>query len=92
MKQGFIGFGNLAKAIYRGLKEEKEMEFAYFARSKKEEPITYYETMEELVSSSDVLWLCVKPQDLSGILTQLKECNREGKPLSPLLPGRASLT
>jgi pyrroline-5-carboxylate reductase len=89
MKQGFIGFGNLAKAVYRGLKEEKEMEFAYFARSKKEEPICFYETMEELVASSDVLWLGVKPQDLGGILIQLKECNREGKTIVSPVAGKS---
>jgi len=89
MKQGFIGFGNLAKAIYRGLKEEKEMEFAYFARSKKEEPIPYYETMDSLVAASDVIWLAVKPQDLGGILTQLKECNREGKTIVSPVAGKS---
>ncbi|MEN6589672.1 MAG: pyrroline-5-carboxylate reductase dimerization domain-containing protein [Proteiniphilum sp.] len=89
MKQGFIGFGNLAKAVYRGLKEEKEMEFAYFARSKKEEPIRFYETMEELVASSDVLWLGVKPQDLGGILAHLKECNREGKTIVSPVAGKS---
>jgi pyrroline-5-carboxylate reductase len=89
MKQGFIGFGNLAKAVYRGLKEEKEMEFAYFARSKKEEPISYCETMDSLVAASDVIWLAVKPQDLEGILTQLKACDREGKTIVSPVAGKS---
>ncbi len=89
MKHGFIGFGNLAKAIYRGLKEEKRMEFAYFARSKKEEPLPYCETMDSLVAASDVLWLAVKPQDLSGILAQLKECDLERKTIVSPVAGKS---
>lgn len=79
MKHGFIGFGNLAKAIYRGLKHENNSEFAYFARSKRETDALFVDNMEELVAQSDVVWLMVKPQDLQGILKQLQPMNRDGK-------------
>ncbi|HCC85593.1 MAG: Pyrroline-5-carboxylate reductase [Proteiniphilum acetatigenes] len=89
MKHGFIGFGNLARAIYEGLKEEEGMTFAYFARSRKEVPISFYEKLEQLVDFSDVLWLAVKPQDLGGILAQLKKCNREGKTIVSPVAGKS---
>ena len=88
-RQGFIGFGNLTKAVYRGLKEEKGMSFSYFARSKKEETIPFYEKLEELVAASDVLWLGVKPQDLGGILEQLKNCPIDGKTIVSPVAGKS---
>ena len=79
MKHGFIGFGNLAQAIYKGLKKEEEMSFSYFDLIDKNYPIPFYRNIRELVSYADVLWLTVKPQDLNTILLQLKEYNLTGK-------------
>jgi len=89
MKHGFIGFGNLAKAVYQGLREEKEMEFAYFARGRKEVPLSYYEEMSDLVMFADVLWLAVKPQDLPGILDQLKAFSLTGKTIISPVAGKS---
>ncbi|MBK5194541.1 MAG: NAD(P)-binding domain-containing protein [Proteiniphilum sp.] len=89
MKHGFIGYGNLAKALFQGLREEKEMEFAYFARSRKEVPLPFYESMGELVSFADVLWLAVKPQDLAGILDQLKAFSLTGKTIVSPVAGKS---
>ena len=89
MKHGFIGFGNLAKAVYQGLKEEQGMEFAYFARGKKEVPLPFYENIGELVSFADVLWLVVKPQDLPGILDQLKVYNLHSKTIVSPVAGKS---
>lgn|SRR5690554_4710689 len=89
MKHGFIGFGNLAKAVYQGLKEEKGMEFAYFARSRKEVPLPFYENMGDLVAYADVLWLTVKPQDLAGILNQLKAYSLNGKTIVSPVAGKS---
>ncbi|WP_298653646.1 pyrroline-5-carboxylate reductase dimerization domain-containing protein [uncultured Proteiniphilum sp.] len=88
VKHGFIGFGNLAKAVYQGLKEEEEIEFAYFARSRKEADIPYYGRMEDLTAFADVIWLMVKPQDLSAVLEQLKTCDRAGKTIVSPAAGR----
>ncbi|HHU25707.1 MAG TPA: NAD(P)-binding domain-containing protein [Bacteroidales bacterium] len=88
MKHGFIGFGNLAKAVYRGLEEEKGMQFGYFARSRKEVPIPFHEQMEGLVDFADVIWLMVKPQDLEGILTQLRQHNTRGKTIVSPVAGK----
>ena len=79
MNYGFIGFGNLAKAVYQGLKSVNNIQFAYFARSKKEAEIPFFDKMEKLVSFADVIWLGIKPQDLKGILEKLQPLNLEGK-------------
>ena len=79
MNYGFIGFGNLAKAVYQGLKNEHGIRFAYYARSKKDVEIPFYEKIEDLVVFADVVWIAVKPQDLTGILEQLQPINRINK-------------
>lgn len=89
MKHGFIGFGNLAKAVYQGLKEEKGMEFAYFARNRKEVDIPFFTHLDPLVSFADVIWLVVKPQDLAGILDQLKEIALTGKTIVSPVAGKS---
>ncbi len=89
MKQGFIGFGNLANAIYQGLKEDKSFEFAYFTRSKKDVDLHYYEQLESLVSYADVIWLAVKPQDLANILNQLKDTDLSEKTIVSPVAGKS---
>ena len=79
MNYGFIGFGNLAKAVYQGLKNEHGIRFAYYARNKKDVEIPFYEKIEDLVVFADVVWIAVKPQDLTGILEQLQPINRINK-------------
>lgn len=88
MKQGFIGFGNLAQAVYRGLEKERNMAFAYFARSPKEVGITYHAQMADLVAFADVIWIMVKPQDLGGILEQLKQHDLRGKTVVSPVAGK----
>lgn len=79
MNYGFIGFGNLAKAVYQGLKNEDNIQFAYFDLNKKTEEIPFFDTIKELVSFADVIWLAIKPQDSQGVLEQLKLFNLNGK-------------
>ena len=72
MKQGFIGYGNLANAVYQGLKEDTCIEFAYYARNRKNVDLHYFQDMESLVLYADVIWLAVKPQD-HGCIRTIKE-------------------
>ncbi|MDD4777431.1 MAG: pyrroline-5-carboxylate reductase dimerization domain-containing protein [Fermentimonas sp.] len=89
MKQGFIGFGNLAKAVYQGLKDDRNFEFAYFARSKKDVDLHFFEQLESLVYYAEIIWLAVKPQDLSGILEQLRNCDLSGKTIVSPVAGKS---
>ena len=79
MKFGFIGFGNLANAVYRGLKEVETIQFAYFTHNKKNIDILFLDQLENLVSFADIIWLTVKPQDLPQILKQIQPLERKGK-------------
>jgi len=79
MKYGFIGFGNLAQAIYVGLKDNKEIDFAYFDKNDKGIKAQFLDSLNKLVSFSDVLWLCIKPQNVVEILDQLKNFDLKNK-------------
>jgi len=50
MNYGFIGFGNLAKALYQGLKDEPNINFGYFSRHKKEVEIPFSKVLNHLPS------------------------------------------
>ena len=89
MKHGFIGFGNLAKAIYLGLKDEDDLEFYYYDRSKKNTDIQFCSSLEKLVLNADIIWLTVKPQDLSNVLEDLKKTNIKQKTVLSPVAGRS---
>ncbi len=79
MKYGFIGFGNLAKAVYQGLKSMNNIQFAYFDLNKKDVEVTFFDSIEDLVTFADVIWLTIKPQDIKGVLEQLQTLHLEDK-------------
>lgn len=79
MNHGFIGFGNLAKAIYRGLGTENNINFAYYDKEHKSEDAMFFNNINDLVNFSDVIWLTIKPQDLQIILEQLHPLERRNK-------------
>jgi pyrroline-5-carboxylate reductase len=93
MKYGFIGFGNLAQAIYQGLKINPEIEFACFDPGTKAElstgQVKQIENIKDLVAFSDVVWLCIKPQNLGEVLEELKNLNLEGKTLVSPVAGQS---
>jgi len=79
MNHGFIGFGNVAKAIYKGLQSNKDHSFRYLSKHNNSTELNASSSLPELIDFSDVLWLCVKPQDLSGVLEELKQLNLNSK-------------
>lgn len=89
MNYGFIGFGNLAKAVYQGLKKEENIEFAYFDLHKKESEIAFFEKIEDLVFFADVIWLTIKPQDIKGVLEQLQRLNLAEKVVVSPVAGKS---
>lgn len=82
MRYGFIGIGNMASAIIRGaissgafapediLGYNHHIEKALALH--KDCGMSVCETLEELIESSDVILLCVKPQILPAVLPQIK--------------------
>lgn len=81
MRYGFIGLGNMASAILRGMCRSRKFEsdiFCGFNRSEcktlslqKELGLVPMASAEEVAERSDVVVLCVKPQMMSDILPQL---------------------
>lgn len=85
-KIGFIGTGNLANSILRGLKQGR-MEYSIHlfdlvqekADSLAEEFKARSGTFSEVVTESNVLILAIKPKDVKGLLLQLSEYTLAGK-------------
>jgi len=88
MKYGFIGFGHLAKAIYKGLKNEP-IDFAYVSKDNDFKEIRSFETIKDLTHYADVVWLCVKPQDLIPVLEELRTANLAKKMIVTPVAGKS---
>lgn len=78
----------MASAVYRGLKGEENLEFAYIDQGAKEVDVLYLGQMGDLVAFADVIWLTVKPQDLQGILEQLKTHDMKDKTIVSPVAGK----
>jgi pyrroline-5-carboxylate reductase len=87
MKYGFIGFGNLAQALYNGLKNQGSNEFAYVSKTNSNTEIPSFKTISELIEFADIIFIGVKPQTLPGILPELK--NLDGKFLVSPVAGKS---
>lgn len=82
IKLGVLGFGNMAQAIVTGLISSKllstkniyalEPDKIRVKNVKKKYKIRFLESSRALSHQSSVILICVKPQDLKTVLTQLK--------------------
>jgi len=64
MRHGFIGYGNLIKALYKNIGRNEGETFAYCSKTNLHNEIRSFPDIPELVANSDVIWLGVKPCDL----------------------------
>ncbi len=80
MKVGIIGYGNIGKIIFERLIKSKKMlpnNILISNRTKnkvkhlEKKGVVIAENNEELVKNSDVIFLCVKPQDTSEMFSQI---------------------
>ncbi len=88
MRHGFIGYGNLAKAVYRGIKKTEESSFGYYSTSNKHTEIPHFDNIAELVAGSDAIWLTVKPQNLDDVLDKLKNQDLSNKVIVSAVAGK----
>ncbi len=84
-KLGFIGCGNMAQALIRALVGSKAVKPAQVAASDKTEKkdfaketgISLLSTNQEIISKSDFIFICVKPQDVEAVIEELKAAPKE---------------
>jgi len=89
MNHGFIGFGNMAKAIYHGLKDDKNLSFGYISKTNRHKEIPSFNDLEALVAFADVIWLGIKPQETDGIMEQLKGMDLNDKTIVSPVAGKS---
>ncbi|MEG1548182.1 MAG: pyrroline-5-carboxylate reductase [Clostridia bacterium] len=97
MKYGFIGLGNMAKAIIRGMTANRFDAADICAIAKHTDRATetgrvlginVCATLAELVSKSDVLVLAIKPQVLPEVLPELKKQLTDEKLIVSIAAGK----
>lgn len=83
---GFIGAGNMAEAIIKGLANTGSYEIRATNRSNQAKLEVMREayqvipsTFEEVLERSEILVLAVKPKDVSGVLSNMSKLNLENK-------------
>ncbi|WNS75419.1 pyrroline-5-carboxylate reductase [Bacillus sp. DTU_2020_1000418_1_SI_GHA_SEK_038] len=91
MKVGFVGTGNMASAIIKGMihtEHTKAKDIFLFDVDMEKMHLFASETetntcasCEELVEYADILVLAVKPNQFEAVLTSLKECIKAKNPL-----------
>ena len=70
---GFIGYGNMGKAIASRLVEKnKIIAFDIDTTKLKDAPQTA-SSINELIEQSDYIWLCVKPNNIADVLEQIHD-------------------
>jgi len=83
---GFIGGGNIAEAIIKGLSQNGQGEIRVTNRSNKERLYNLVQkyavipvSLEELVAESEIIVVAVKPKDVVGVLKVLTDFSLNGK-------------
>ena len=98
MKIGFIGCGNMATAMLKGILKSGEVKNADMIASaksdktrekiEKELGIQKADTNAQVVDFADVVFLAVKPQFLEDVLEEIKGNVKEGQIFISIAPGK----
>ena len=97
MNIGFIGCGNMAKAMIRGIMEKTDREAVQIMASAKtkasieksaEELGILAGSNEETAAFADVLFLAVKPQFYEEVIAQIRDCVKADAVIVTLAPGK----
>ncbi|MSR89275.1 MAG: pyrroline-5-carboxylate reductase [Candidatus Margulisbacteria bacterium] len=82
---GFIGFGKMAQAIYSRA-DKTHFTAHYYDPHLPQSKITQL-PLSQLIETSDLLLLCIKPQSLNDLKNQWPQISLEGKHLVSILAG-----
>ncbi|MCR4618680.1 MAG: pyrroline-5-carboxylate reductase [Lachnospiraceae bacterium] len=98
MKIGFIGLGNMAKAIIGGILKDKIIPAKDIIGSDKSEAcrkavakdlkITVYDSNVKVVKESDILFFAVKPQFLPEVLEEIKSSVKKTTVIVSIVAGK----
>ena len=90
----FIGFGNMGSAIYNGMQKSKltnEVLIVDMDEKKlldlKNTSVTFLNKIEEKISDSKLIWLCVKPQSFNEITKDLIKFCSNNQTLVSIMAG-----
>lgn len=96
---GFIGCGNMARAIIRGLTENQYTDKQNIIASAASKDTARYieETLKitaaasnsEVVEKSDIIFFAVKPQVLEKVIKEIRELDLAGKTFVSMSPGKS---
>lgn len=95
---GFIGCGNMARAIINGIAEKRLVSRENMIASAVSELTQKYITEElginlaadnrEVVEKSDIIIFAVKPQVLGKVISEIRDIDRSGKTFVSMSPGK----
>ena len=94
MKYAFVGLGNMASAILRGMHASpvySQAELYGFDRHPEKAellPVQYCPSLEELCTHAEVLILCVKPYSLEELLAKLRPLLKSGCIIASVAAGK----
>ena len=98
MKIGFIGCGNMATAMLKGILKSGEVAATDMIASAKSDKtrkkieqelgIQKADTNAQVVDFADVVFLAVKPQFLEGVLNEIKDSVKEKQIFISIAPGK----
>ncbi len=93
MKVGFIGAGNMGAAMMASMKSQAELYVYDIAaaaceKAKLEFGAQITKDIQEVVASSDIVFVAIKPQFLDEILKQIKEAWSQEKILASIVAGK----
>ena len=98
MKIGFIGCGNMATAMLKGILKSGEVAATDMIASAKSDKtrkkieqelgIQKADTNAQVVDFADVVFLAVKPQFLEGVLNEIKDSVKEEQIFISIAPGK----
>ena len=92
MNISFIGCGHIAKALIKGFSADKEINILGFDKLEDnlnwlEENGYKHQSLKACCDCSEIIFLCVRPQDMHDLCKELARCNLEDKKIVSVAAG-----